>query len=43
LFQEAAGRGALTSLVSTRLVNRPQTADFAGEDGEGYRSAQGPA
>jgi hypothetical protein len=29
-----------TTVVSTTVVSRPQPADVAGEDGEGYRSAE---
>jgi len=31
-----------TAVVSTTAVSRPQPADLAGEDGEGYRSPERP-
>ena len=31
-----------TTVVSTTVVSRPQPADLAGEDGEGYRSEERP-
>lgn len=31
-----------TTVVETTVVSRPQPADFAGEDGEGYRSVERP-